>query len=481
MKDYVPTIGLEIHAELKTKTKMFCGSLNDSEEKRPNVNICEVCMAEPGSLPTINKQAVKNVLKIGLALNGKIADFTEFDRKNYFYPDIPKGYQISQYKYPLVQGGELNGVSLTRIHLEEDTAKSTHQRGDFSLVDFNRAGVPLMELVTEPVIKSAEEASGFARELQMVLRYLDISDADMEKGNMRVEVNISIKRSSSDVKNPTTKLGTKVEIKNLNSFKTVEKAIEYEIKRQTKVLEEGSKVVQETRGWNEIKQETFSQRIKEDSHDYRYFPDPDLPKLFISQIPEFSEEALRKEIPELPKEKRARYKEQYNLTEEDAEFFIRNKDFDDVFKMALGSIKDGNEKSTKLVSNYIISDLAGIVKEFPGVMTNKTKIAEDVALIVDTIITGKISSRGAKDVLRATLETNRTAKEVIGTAPSQINDEKDILGIVMKVMESNKTVVEEYKKGKTASLQYLIGQAMKESRGKANPEILRKILVSKLV
>jgi len=481
MKDYVPTIGLEIHAELKTKTKMFCNSLNDSEEKRPNVNICEVCVAEPGALPTINKQAVKNVLKIGLALSGKIADFTEFDRKNYFYPDIPKGYQISQYKYPLVQGGSLNGIAVTRIHLEEDTAKSMHQEGDFSLVDFNRAGVPLMELVTEPVIKSATEASDFARELQMVLRYLGISDADMEKGNMRVEVNISIRPSKDEAKNSSAKLGTKVEIKNLNSFKTVEKAIEYEIKRQTKVLEEGSKVIQETRGWNEIKQETFSQRIKEDSHDYRYFPDPDLPKLFISHIPEFSETELRKEIPELPKEKRVRYRERYNLTEDDAEFFIRNGDFDEVFKLSLDRLKDNDEKSVKLVSNYIISDLAGAVKEFPGAMSNKTKVAEDIALIVDMIVTGKISSRGAKDILRATLETNKTAKEIVGTSVSQINDEKDLLDIVIRVIGANKSVVDEYKKGKIASLQYLIGQSMKESHGKANPEILRKILTSKLV
>jgi len=477
---YTPTIGLEIHAELKTKTKMFCNSLNDSEEKRPNVNICEVCMAEPGTLPTINKQAVKNVLKIGLALNGKIADFTEFDRKNYFYPDIPKGYQISQYKYPLVAGGELNGVALTRIHLEEDTARSTHESGDFSLVDFNRAGVPLMELVTEPVIHSAREASDFARELQMILRYLDISDADMEKGNMRVEVNISV--STSEV------FGTKVEIKNLNSFKTVEKAIEYEIARQTELIEEGGKVIQETRGWNEIKQETFSQRIKENSHDYRYFPDPDLPKLFISQIPEFSETELRKEIPELPKEKRIRYKEEYSLTEEEVEFFIRNEDFDKIFTLATKADSRGLKKqipadsnSIKLISNYIISDLSSLVKEFPKALNDKNKIATDLSAIVEAIENRKISSRGAKDILKTTIETGKSAKEIINTSGmEQISDEGELLKIISKVIEASPKVVAEYKAGKLASLQYLIGQGMKESRGKANPEILKGILISRL-
>ena len=274
---YKPTIGLEIHAELKTRTKMFCDSINDPEEKTPNVNICPVCMAHPGTLPVINKQAVKHVLKVGLSVGGTLADFTEFDRKNYFYPDIPKGYQISQYKYPLVLGGELNGVKLTRIHLEEDTARSSHlpaarlqdlrgqasataaQAGDktgYSLVDFNRAGIPLMELVTEPVVKSAEEASAFARELQLLLRILGASDANMEKGEMRVEANISV--------STTEKLGTKVEVKNLNSFRTVERAIAYEIERQSKALERGEKVIQETRGWDEGKQSTFSQRLKEE-------------------------------------------------------------------------------------------------------------------------------------------------------------------------------------------------------------------------
>jgi aspartyl-tRNA(Asn)/glutamyl-tRNA(Gln) amidotransferase subunit B len=244
MTDYMPTIGLEIHAELKTRTKMFCGSLNDPHDSDPNTHVCPVCLAHPGTLPVINKEAVEHVIKVGLAVGGSLATFTEFDRKNYFYPDIPKGYQISQYKYPLVQGGELAGVKLTRIHLEEDTARSQHDQGEGSLVDYNRAGVPLMELVTEPVIHDAETAGNFARELQLLLRTINVSDANMEMGEMRVEANISVSRDAT--------LGTKVEVKNLNSFRAVEAAIKYEIERQIDVLErQGGKIMQETRGWDD--------------------------------------------------------------------------------------------------------------------------------------------------------------------------------------------------------------------------------------
>src|SRR3990167_9559923 len=275
-ENYSLTIGLEIHAELKTRTKMFCDSKNDTDESRPNINACPICVGYPGTLPVINFEAVQKVLRLGVAVGGEIADYTEFDRKNYFYPDIPKGYQISQYANPLVKGGELAGVKLTRIHLEEDTAKSTHDKNKESLLDFNRAGVPLMELVTEPVIKTPEAAANFARELQLLLRYLDISGANMEKGEMRVEANVSVaKVRPLDSEFPRSDLGTKVEIKNLNSFKIVERAIKFEMERQIEILEKGDKVVQETRGWDESKEVTFSQRLKESAHDYRYFPEPD--------------------------------------------------------------------------------------------------------------------------------------------------------------------------------------------------------------
>ena len=291
-----PTIGLEIHAELQTKTKMFCDSANDPDETQPNVNVCPVCLAHPGTLPVVNREAVRHVLRLGAAVGGQLADFTEFDRKSYFYPDIPKGYQISQYEHPLVTGGTLAGIALTRVHLEEDTARSTHvgsKDGEGkSLVDFNRAGIPLMELVTEPVIHNAETAGRFARELQLLLRTLGASEANLEKGEMRIEANISIQKTEN-----STQLGTKVEIKNLNSFRSVERAIAYELERQEKLIESGGAVMQETRGWDEQKQETFHQRFKEGSADYRYFPEPDLPPLvldaaWVGQV--------RARLPELP-------------------------------------------------------------------------------------------------------------------------------------------------------------------------------------
>ena len=383
---YIPTIGLEIHAELKTKTKMFCNSLNDPEERRPNVNVCPVCMAHPGTLPVINKEAVKHVLRVGVAVNGKLADFTEFDRKNYFYPDIPKGYQISQYKYPLVSGGELSGVSITRIHLEEDTARSQHV-GDRSLVDFNRAGVPLMELVTEPVIHDAETAVRFAKELQLLLRYLEAGEANMEKGQMRVEVNISVAKEGER--------GTKTEIKNINSFRAVAGAIQYEIERQSALLDSGEKVVQETRGWDEVKQKTLSQRLKEDSHDYRYFPDPDLPKIYISKIPEFSRDILKDSLPELPWIRREKYLN-LGVKKEDAEMFVSDNWFGSFFDSLIEIFNDKKDE-LMLSVNYLTSDVAGLIKNNTGVENNLE--VKNFSKLIMLIKDGKLSSRGGKDVL----------------------------------------------------------------------------------
>lgn len=468
MEDYIPTIGLEIHAELRTETKMFCCSKNDTEEKKPNVNICPVCMGYPGSLPTLNKQAIRHVLTLGAAVGGQFADYTEFDRKNYFYPDIPKGYQISQYKHPLVTGGELSGVALTRIHLEEDTAKSSHSEDapdvDYSLLDFNRAGVPLLELVTEPVIHDAETASQFAKELQLLLVYLGASHANMERGEMRVEANISVAKKGEE------KLGTKVEIKNLNSFKAVEKSIRYEIERHIAVLEKGESVVQETRGWDENKEETFSQRVKEDSHDYRYFPDPDLPKLFISEIPEFSKEAIEADLPELPGAKRERYKREYGLKDQDIEIFVRDLEWGRFFEDAVSIL--GDSKLAVLASNYISSDLKTLIP---------TDAFGEVMKMIDE---GLVSSRGAKDLLKVIQER---VEDGTWTSDVQVRDTAQDLGLIQKsdtaelekvaqkIISENTTAVEEYKKGKEASLQFLIGQAMKETKGSANPKILKEV------
>jgi aspartyl-tRNA(Asn)/glutamyl-tRNA(Gln) amidotransferase subunit B len=470
---YITTVGLEIHAELKTQTKMFCNSKNDPDEERPNVNVCPVCMGHPGTLPVINKEAVKHVLKLGLALGGKLADFTEFDRKNYFYPDIPKAYQISQYKHPLVSGGSLNGVALTRIHLEEDTARSTHDQGADSLVDFNRAGVPLMELVTEPVIHSAEEASAFARELQLTLQYLGASDANMEKGEMRVEANISVAPEGAT---GSAARGTKVEVKNINSFKAVEKAIAYEVARHIELIEAGEKVVQETRGWDENSGKTFSQRLKEDSHDYRYFPDPDLPKLYISEVPEFSAETLGFELPEMPWTRRDRLQKKYGIRPEDADLYVRNKSWGDYFEAAAAELGD-DKKLAGMVSNYISSDLSALVKADPVRWQNEPIKTDAFASLIKMIAANEVSSRGAKDILKILFEKGGEPKKIADEhGLVQKSDEGSLLPMIEKVVANNPTVVAEFKAGKQASLQFLIGQAMKESRGSANPEVVKKLL-----
>ena len=462
MNDYFLTVGLEIHAELSTKTKMFCDSKNDTDESRPNINVCPVCLGYPGTLPVINKEAVLKVLCLGVAVGGEIADFTEFDRKNYFYPDIPKGYQISQYKHPLVKGGELAGVKLTRIHLEEDTAKSIHNDKEESLLDFNRAGVPLMELVTEPVIKSAEAAANFARELQLLLRYLDISGANMEKGEMRVEANISLApRSLGGV--GVEKLGTKVEIKNLNSFKIVEKAIKFETKRQIEILEKGERVIQETRGWDENKEVTFSQRLKESAHDYRYFPEPDLPKLFIREIPDFAPEALRRTMPELPWEKRERYKKDFGLKESDIEIYVREPKWGRLLEEVAEKLRNSKagkfESLITLASNYIIVDLK---KPIPS---------HDLVDIIKMISVGEISSRGAKEILKVI--------ESEGGEPLTIAVEKNL--IQESDREVLKTLVKEVlEENAAAPIQFLVGQAMKKSGSRANPIILQELFLEML-
>lgn len=453
MATYKATIGLEIHAELKTASKMFCACVNNPDEKAPNTNVCPVCMAHPGTLPVINRDAVKKVLTVGTALGSTLADYTEFDRKNYFYPDIPKGYQLSQYAYPLVSGGSLHGIAITRIHLEEDTARSQHS-GVTSLVDYNRAGVPLMELVTEPVIHTAEDAGAFARELQTLLRTLGAGDANMEKGEMRVEANISI--------SATEELGTKVEVKNLNSFRSVERAIAYEIARHTKLLDAGKAVEQETLGWDDAKQVTFVQRKKEKAHDYRYFPDPDLPKLKLSEIPEFAHDTIQKQMPELPWDKRARFviagaKPSF------AEMFVQD--------ATLAALFDGVQGDKALAANYIGSDIAGLMAK-QGSAGLAHISATGLTDMLIAIAEGKLSSRGAKDALAEVYTKGGDLSAVIQKFEQQ-SDEGALKAIAQKVVDANPGVAAEFKSGKTAALQFLIGQGMKESKGSANPESLR--------
>lgn len=464
-KKYYTTIGLEIHAELKTESKMFCDCINNPDEKNPNTNICPICTAQPGTLPVINKKAVKNVIKVGLALNGQISNFTEFDRKNYFYPDIPKAYQISQYKFPIVVGGELNGVKITRVHLEEDTATSKHDNGDYSLVDFNRGGVPLMELVTEPVIHSAKEAGDFGRELQLLLRYLDVSEANMEKGQMRVELNISISNNPDE-------FGTKVEVKNINSFRAMERAAEFEIKRMSDLYDQGREndIVQETRGWDENKGITFSQRSKENANDYRYFPDPDLPKLFLSEI--FDIDKLKNELPELPEERRSRYRNNYGIKDEDIESYIVDKELGDWFEKIAETLKD--KEKIKLASNYITSDYLGLKKNNKE---SKLPKEENFVELIEMVSGNKISSRVAKDILAIIVIEDNSPMKIAETKDLlQKNDEGTLKEIVGKIIASNSTVVETYKSGKENALMSLVGQVMKETKGSANPQLVQKLL-----
>ncbi len=466
---YYPTIGLEIHAELSTNTKMFCACKNNPDEENPNLNICPVCMAHPGALPVINKKAVENVIKVGLAVGGEIADFTEFDRKNYFYPDIPKGYQISQYKYPIVSGGKLSGIDITRVHLEEDTANNKHV-GDSSLVDFNRAGVPLMELVTEANtfednVVCAKAASNFAKEFQLILWYLGVSHANMEKGEMRVEANISI---STDQK----VLGTKVEVKNLNSFRSVEKAILFELERMKNLIEDGkgAEIVQETRGWDEVRNSTFSQRKKEGSADYRYFPDPDLPKMQLHSA--FDLEKIKNELPELPMSKRSRYQKDFGIKDEDIEVYMNDPELATWFESVAVTL--GDTHKTKIASNYITSDFMGIKKANKDIkLPSSTNFAELMSMLSE----GKISSRGAKDILAMIVITDDSPLKIATEKNMlQSSDEGAIKTIAIKVVEENPEVVATYKSGKENAIMSLVGKVIKESNGSANPQIVIEIL-----
>lgn len=467
---YTPTIGLEIHAELKTQTKMFCSCKNDPDETRPNVNVCPICLAHPGTLPVINREAVWHMVRIGSAVGGTIASFSEFDRKSYFYPDIPKGYQISQYEHPLIVGGELAGVTLTRVHLEEDTARSIHSKGK-SLVDFNRAGIPLMELVTEPVIHDAEAAGRFARELQLLLRTLGAGEANLEKGEMRIEANVSVSTTQSR--------GIKVEIKNLNSFRSVERAIAYEIKRQAKALDSGETLTQETRGWNEAKQETFHQRFKEGSADYRYFPEPDLPKVLLSEIPEFSKEIVTNSLPELPWQRRARYEQQFLLKAEDSAYLSATPERSAFFDSIVTAL-NSEQQLIVLAANYITSDLAGLYSKSGGEKFAQLKPAA-FARLIQLVKSGELSSRGAKNVLTILVEKGGEPDAIAQSEGLlQIHDTESLQKIVDGVIKEETSAVDQYRSGKSAALQYLVGKAMKKSGGAGNPEKLRELLSERI-
>ncbi|MFA5985840.1 MAG: Asp-tRNA(Asn)/Glu-tRNA(Gln) amidotransferase subunit GatB [Parcubacteria group bacterium] len=488
-KKYNVTIGMEIHVELKTESKMFSGAPNHlGMEKTPNMSIDPVTMALPGSLPVPNRKAIEFVQKAGLALDCEIARKSKFDRKNYFYPDLPKGYQISQYDMPLCEHGKVmigdKEVGITRIHMEEDTGKSTHPAGaSYSLVDLNRAGVPLMELVTEPDITSGAQARMFCQKLQQIFRYIDIADADMEKGQMRCEVNISLYKEGADRLS-----GQKVEVKNLSSFRVVERAIDYEIERQAKALDGGEVIVQETRGWDDAKGKTVSQRKKENAHDYRYFPEPDIPPMTFTD--EYVEQ-LRRTLPELPRQKEERFIKEYGLSVQNCSVITADIAMANYFehvvseimeKKASGEMRSEPEKAIKLAANYLVSEVQKhLVKE--GQSIDDIKIsAENFAELMAIVADGTINSSAAQIVLEEMFYGKDDDPSHIIEAKnlSQVSDTGALEQHVDDVLAQNAQSVEDYKAGKENAIKYLMGQVMKVSGGKANPQMVMEILKEKL-
>ena len=495
--EYDIIIGLEIHAELKTKSKMFCSCDNHAEGKSPNSLVCPICLGHPGTLPVPNKQAIDWTILTGLALNCDVNTLTKFDRKHYFYPDLPKGYQISQFDLPFVYNGSLDvdgtQVKITRIHLEEDTGKLTHPKNkEFSLVDYNRAGTPLMELVTEPIIKNATEAKKFCQLYQQILRYLNISNADMEKGEMRCEANISIQTPNtwtySDgqiIAKKGAKLNPKIEVKNINSFKAIEKAINYEINRQSKALDSQEELFQETRGWNEDKQITVSQRKKETSADYRYFFEPDIPPINISKT---WLEQIKSKLTELPPAKIKRFKEQYDLSQDAAEILASKKDLADYTERVISELRgwinatgDNWERQSKKLAitaaNWLISELFKHLNA-ENIEINKIKITpENFAEFITLVHQDKVNSRGAQTILATMFATGKDPSNIMNELGlEQIDNKEELKKICQEVITSNPKQVSEYKEGKIALLKFFIGQVMSISNGRSNPKIVSDIL-----
>ena len=475
-EDYEVVIGLEVHAELSTKTKIFC-SCPTTFGAEPNTHICPICTAMPGTLPVLNEKVVEYAVKAGLATNCTISKDSKNDRKNYFYPDLPKAYQISQFDKPLCEHGYIEieddegnkkKVRLLRIHIEEDAGKLNHNEfGVGSLVDLNRAGVPLIEMVSEPDIRSSKEAEQYLRKIKSILEYIEVSDCKMQEGSLRADVNVSVRKKGEE------KFGTRTEMKNMNSFRAIVRAIEYEKDRQIQVLEEGGKVEQETLRWDDINGRTSSMRDKEDAQDYRYFPDPDLVAIRLSD--EYVED-IRKALPELPESRRDRYIKEYNLSEKDAKLLTASKYLSNLFEGALAIC--GNAKA---VANWILSDISRILNEKELEPENVPFTAEQLAKMIELIDKGTISSAIAKKVLTELFENPKDPEVIIKEKGwIQISDEGAIKEVVMKILENNPQSVADFKGGKDKALGFLVGQAMKETKGKANPQMLNKMFLEEL-
>ena len=469
-EDYETVIGLEVHAELSTKTKIFCSCPTDFGGE-PNTHCCPVCMAMPGALPVLNEKVVEYAVKAGLATNCTISRDSKNDRKNYFYPDLPKSYQISQYDKPLCEKGYVEieteegkkKIGITRIHIEEDAGKLNHDDyGRGSLVDLNRAGVPLIEIVSEPDMRSAQDADKYLKKLKSILEYIEVSDCKMQEGSLRADVNVSIRKKGQK------EFGTRTEMKNMNSFKSITRAIEYEIERQIEVVENGGKIYQETLRWDEVSGKTFPMRNKEDSQDYRYFPEPDLVPIRLSE--EYIEN-IRKNLPELPENRKQRYLEEYHLTEKGANILTASKYLSDFFEEA---IKICN--NPKAVCNWLMSDVARILNEKEMEPDEIPFKPEELAELIELIEKGTISSKIAKDVLDKMFENPEKPSKIIkDNGWVQISDEGAIKAIVQKIIDANPQSVQDFKSGKEKALGFLVGQAMKETKGKANPQMLNKM------
>jgi aspartyl-tRNA(Asn)/glutamyl-tRNA(Gln) amidotransferase subunit B len=479
---YEPVIGLEIHVELSTLSKMFCGCAVTFGEK-PNTQTCPVCLGLPGSLPVINEKAIEYTMRIGLALQSQVAPFTQFHRKNYFYPDMPKNYQISQYDLPLCVGGIVDvdmesytrRVGITRVHLEEDTGKLVHisetgriAGADYSLVDFNRAGIPLVEIVTEPDIRSPEEAKAFVQKLKSILEHLEVSDCDMEKGSLRCDANISLRLVE------TEKFGTKSEIKNMNSFRALQRGLAYEIERQRELLESGAQVVQETRHWDANQNVTSTLRTKEEEHDYRYFPEPDL----VPMEPQADwVEEIRETLPELPDARLSRFVKDYELSTYDARILTSSKAAGDFFEEAVR----GYPKA-KIVANWINGELAAMLNAANLDIDESAVIPKHLVELLKLIDKGTISGKIAKTVFKEVFETGKLPQIIVEEMNLvQISDEEAVGKFVDQVIAENPAVVEEFKQGKEKALGFLVGQVMKLSQGKANPQMVNKLLKEKLI
>jgi len=490
MSKYETVIGLEVHAQLRTASKMFCGCDNMSIDADPNTNICPVCLGMPGMLPVANKKAIEWTYLFGLAVGSEIAEMFNFERKNYFYPDLPKAYQITSSTNPPVIGGSVDvdvdgvvtKVRIHHTHLEEDAGKLIHPNGEkYSLVDLNRAGTPLMEIVSEPDIRSPREASVFLSDLRSILRYLGVSDANMDQGNLRCDANISLRPVGQN------ELGTKVEIKNMNSFRMIERALDYEIERQTGMLDRGEQIHQETRGWDDGRGVTTGQRSKEEANDYRYFPEPDLPP-FVVERGEFDIDEIRSRLPELPKAKCKRFSQEYGLSEADAKQLTSDLEFAQYFERAVATLSDEvlrtddlKRASAKKLSNWIVSELIGKMNKSNMQLADVKIAPEQITELLIMIEAGTISGKQAKDVFDVMFETGNEPEEIVKESGlGQISDGAELEVIILEVLEKNKKSVEDFAAGKQQAFGFLIGQVMAATRGQANPQMVNKILKEKL-